>query len=98
MTLETVTLPTISATNVGFCEFTEPTLLLSNSSEAKVAAVDYGQYANLTWSNSSVPSHVGTSVSWGSKTLPGAGPFYYTNQPSGSPTLGHLEQSNQQPD
>lgn len=56
----------------------------------KEAAVILGSYDNLTWSDISGMSD-DTITDWGTKTLPGAGAFYFANHEDGNPTMGHLE-------
>lgn len=56
----------------------------------KVAEVSQGQYDNLTWQNTEGLQDE-TATEWGTKTLPGAGPFYFANHEDGNPTIGHLD-------
>lgn len=58
--------------------------------EGKEAAIILGSYDNLTWSDTSGMSD-DTITDWGTKTLPGAGAFYFANHEDGNPTIGHLE-------
>lgn len=57
--------------------------------EGKESAVILGSYNNLTWSDTSGMSD-DTITDWGTKTLPGAGAFYFANHEDGNPTMGHL--------
>lgn len=57
--------------------------------EGKESAVILGSYNNLTWSDTSGMSD-NTITDWGTKTLPGAGAFYFANHEDGNPTMGHL--------
>ena len=56
----------------------------------KEAAVILGSYDNLTWGDTSGMSD-GTIIDWGTKTLPGAGAFYFANHEDGYPTMGHID-------
>ena len=56
----------------------------------KEAAITLGSYDNLTWSATSGMAD-DTITEWGTKTLPGAGPFYFANHEDGNPTIGHLD-------
>lgn len=68
----------------------DSTLHVSSITEGKSAFVDYGQYSNLDWEQKNPPD-LGNPESWGTKTLPGAGAFYFANHEDGNPTMGHLE-------
>lgn len=56
----------------------------------KEAAVVLGSYDNLTWSDTTGMSD-DTITDWGTKTLPGAGAFYFANHEDSNPTMGHLD-------
>lgn len=55
----------------------------------KEAAVVLGSYDNLTWRAASGMSD-DTITDWGTKTLPGAGAFYFANHEDDYPTMGHI--------
>lgn len=55
----------------------------------KLAQINLGVYDSLTWSDTSGMSDA-TITDWGTKTLPGAGAFYFANYEDGNPTIGHL--------
>ena len=95
MTIEaTLTLPTTPNENTSFYERTTPDLILSSPTEAKKATVPYGVYDSITWSAESVPAVLDEATTWGTKTLPGAGPFYFANHEDGTPTLGLIPPPN----
>ena len=73
-----------------FFEDTDSTLHNEGITTGKLARVSLGVYNNLTWSDTSGMSD-DTITDWGTKTLPGAGAFYFANHGDGNPTMGHLE-------
>ena len=95
MTIETtLTLPTTPNENTSFYERTTPDLVLSSPTEAKKATVPYGVYDDLTWSADSVPAVLSEATKWGTKTLPGAGAFFFANHEDGTPTIGLIPPPN----
>lgn len=62
----------------------------------KEAEVPYGVYDTLDWQNLPGLSE-DDIISWGTKTLPGAGAFYFANHESGNPSLGHLHAAPPEP-
>lgn len=95
MTIEqTLILPDSPNENTSFYERTVPDLVLSSPTEAKKATVPYGVYDSLSWQNDSVPAVLNEATTWGTKTLPGAGPFYYANHEDGTPTIGLIPPPN----
>lgn len=90
---QTVDLPAISDNS--FFEDVRSYLNNEGLQAGKESAVILGSYNNLTWSDTSGMSD-NTITDWGTKTLPGAGAFYFANHEDGNPTIGHLEPS--QPD
>lgn len=95
MTIEqTIVLPTTPNTNTSVYERTTPDLVLSSPTEAKKATVPYGVYDNLSWQNDSVPAVLSEATTWGTKTLPGAGAFFFANHEDGTPTIGLLPPPN----
>ena len=95
MTIEaTLTLPTTPNENTSFYERTTPDLVLSSPTEAKKATVPYGVYDDLTWSADSVPAVLDEATTWGTKTFPGAGAFFFANHEDGTPTLGLIPPPN----
>lgn len=90
----TLILPSTPDTNTSFYERTTPDLILSSLTEAKKATVPYGVYDNLTWASESVPAVLDEATEWGTKTLPGAGPFYYANHEDGTATIGLIPPPN----
>jgi len=73
-----------------FFEDTDSTLHNEGTLTGKLAQVNLGVYNNLAWSDTSGMSD-DTITDWGTKTLPGAGAFYFANHEDGNPTMGHLE-------
>lgn len=72
-----------------FFEDTRSYLTNQGLEYGKEAEIVLGSYADLNWS--SVPGLSDTDItSWGTKTLPGAGAFYFANHEDGNPTMGHL--------
>ena len=82
--------------NLGFYEHTVPTCVLSNPDNAQSADIKLGLYSDVAWASDSADVKLSNASSWGTKTLPGAGTFYFANHEDGDPTMGHLEPS--QPD
>lgn len=78
-----------------FFEDTDGGLHNEGTITGKLAQVNLGVYDNLTWSDTSGMSD-DTIIDWGTKTLPGAGAFYFANHEDGYPTMGHMNQA--QPD
>lgn len=91
---KTLTLPDTPNENTSFYERTVPDLVLSSPTEAKKATVPYGVYDELNWQNDSVPAVLNEATTWGTKTLPGAGPFYFANHEDGTPTIGLIPPPN----
>lgn len=95
MNIETIlTLPETPNENTSFYERTTPDCVLSSPTEAKKATVPYGNYSDLTWTSESVPAVLDEATTWGTKTFPGAGPFYFANHEDGVPTLGLIPPPN----
>lgn len=84
-----------SVSDNSFFEDTSSTLHNKGIITGKLAQVTLGIYDNLTWSDTSGMSD-DTITDWGTKTLPGAGAFYFANHEDGNPTMGHLDPA--QPD
>lgn len=76
---KTLILPDTPNENTSFYERTTPDLVLSSPTEATKATVPYGVYNELNWENDSVPAGLSEATTWGTKTLPGSGPFYFAN-------------------
>lgn len=72
-----------------FFEDTDGSLHNEGTITGQLANVILGVYDNLTWSDTSGISD-DTITDWGTKTLPGAGAFYFANHEDGNPTMGHL--------
>lgn len=73
-----------------FFEDTGGSLHNEGTIAGKLAPVSLGVYDNLIWSDTSGMSD-NTITNWGTKTLPGAGAFYFANHEDGIPTMGHLD-------
>ena len=86
-------IPTPPSDNLGFYEHTVPTCVLSNPDEAQSADINLGIYSDTAWTSGLADSKLSDASSWGTKTLPGAGAFYFANHEDGNPTMGHLEPS-----
>ena len=89
--VQTISIPIPPSTNLGFYEHTIPTCILSDPSNARAAEITLGSYSSLTWEAQLAAIELANAVSWGTKTLPGAGAFYFANHEDGNPTMGHLE-------
>ena len=83
--------PAPPSDNLGFYEHTVPTCVLSNPDNAQSADIKLGLYSEVEWASDSADSKLSNASSWGTKTLPGAGTFYFANHEDGNPTMGHLE-------
>lgn len=83
--------PAPPSDNLGFYEHTVPTCVLSNPDNAQSADIKLGLYSEVEWASDSADSKLSNASSWGTKTLPGAGTFYFANHEDGNPTIGHLE-------
>jgi len=59
----------------------------------KSAQIILGAYENLIWATGTGASIIEDATTWGTKMLPGAGPFYFANTEEGTPTLSHLDLS-----
>lgn len=89
--VQTIQIPTPPEDNLGFYEKTNPTCVLTSPEATQEAAVPLGNYDNLTWAPGTTPTELEEATTWGSKTLPGAGPFYFANHEDGDPTIGHID-------
>ena len=74
-----------------FYETTASILEISSLEDSEYAVVNFGFYDDLSWNSKQPPLSDTSIVSWGTKMLPGAGPFYFSNGEDGYPTLGHLD-------
>lgn len=75
--------------NNSFFEDTGSNLRNEGTITGQLAQVNLGVYDNLTWSDTSGMAD-DTIIDWGTKTLPGAGAFYFANHEDGYPTIGHF--------
>ena len=91
---KTLILPTTPNQNTSFYERTTPDCILSSPTEAKKTTIPYGVYNDLTWTSESVPAVLDGATTWGTKTFPGAGPFYFANHEDGIPTIGLIPPAN----
>ena len=83
--------PAPPSDNLGFYEHTVPTCVLSNPDNAQSADIKLGLYSDVASASDSADAKLSNASSWGTKTLPGAGTFYFANHEDGDPTMGHLE-------
>lgn len=90
----TLILPETPNQNTSFYERATPDCVLSSPTDAEVATVPYGNYSDLTWTSESVPAVLDEATTWGTKTFPGAGPFYFANHEDGTPTIGLIPPPN----
>jgi hypothetical protein len=58
---------------------------------AKSAEIILGAYQGLIWATGTGAPIIEDATTWGTKMLPGAGPFYFANTEEGTPTLAHLD-------
>ena len=82
---------TVSGESKNLYEDTTPNVTLSSISSAKTTEIPLGVYSDLTWNSKEPAEEIAGSESFGTKTLPGAGPFYFANHEDGNPTIGHLD-------
>lgn len=92
-----VNIPTPPSSDLGFYEHTLPECVLTSTEVSQATTVPGGLYNSLSWSAGLAPSELDSAASWGTKTLPGAGPFYFANDVEDNPTLGHIDISNNEP-
>lgn len=90
----TLQLPNIPLSQVA--EYVNSILGAMTVETQRTAEVPYGVYDNLDWQNTDVPTQIEDATTFGLKTLPGAGPFYFANHEDGNPTMGHINPA--QPD
>lgn len=89
MIIENVlTIPEIADNS--FFEDTRSYITNQGLETGKESEITLGSYADLDWSTTPGLSDEDVT-SWGTKTLPGAGPFYFANHEDGNPTIGHLD-------
>jgi hypothetical protein len=92
MNIESILNPgTVSGESKNLYEDTTPNVTLSSTSSAKTTEIPLGVYSDLTWNSKEPAEEIADSESFGTKTLPGAGAFYFANHEDGNPTMGHLE-------
>lgn len=96
--LDTITIPSPPDSNLGFYENTNPECILSSPTDAQLATIPYGVYDNLSWDSEEPSEQLADAVSWGTKTLPGAGPFFFANHSDGNPTIGYMGDAVELPD
>ena len=85
---QTIELPAVADNS--FFEDTRSYITNQGLEIGKEAEIALGSYADLNWSSTPGLSDEDV-ISWGTKTLPGAGPFYFANHEDGNPTIGHLD-------
>lgn len=85
-----VQLPDFVADGGSFYEHTNSSLVVSNLTQAAIAEIVLGDYSDIIWSSDDPEIDLTDIESWGTKTLPGAGAFYFANYEDGYPTIGHL--------
>ena len=88
--IDTITIPSPPSANLGFYENTHPECILSSPSAAQLAEIPYGVYDSLSWNSETPAEQLEEATTWGTKTLPGAGPFYFANHADGNPTIGYI--------
>lgn len=91
--VQTINIPSPPSSDLGFYERTNPECVLTSTEDAREAEVFLGSYDGLTWNSANAPEELYQAESWGTKTLPGAGPFYFANHEDGEPTIGHIDNS-----
>lgn len=89
--VDVLTIPTPPSSNLGFYENTYPECILASPDAARQADIPLGNYSNLSWVSKAAPEELEDAITWGSKTLPGAGGFYYKNPEDNNPIMGHLD-------
>lgn len=91
MTIERIiNIPPPPGDNLGFYEMTTPHCILSSTADTQESIIPLGVYSDLIWETGIPSSDIDNATTWGTKTLPGAGPFYFANHEDGVPDLGHL--------
>lgn len=85
-----VNIPTPPSSDLGFYEHTLPECVLTSTEFSQSTIVPGGLYNSLSWAADAAPPELDSAASWGTKTLPGAGPFYFANDSEDNPTIGHL--------
>lgn len=88
--IQTLNIPPPQIQNASFFEDVNSSCILTSTETSKQAVVYFGVYNRLAWETTDAPEELEDAVTWGTKTLPGAGPFYFANHEDGNPTLGHL--------
>jgi len=91
-----VQLPDFVTDDVKFYEHTDSELVVSNLAQAAKSEIFLGDYSDITWLASDPEIDTAEVESWGTKTLPGAGAFYFANHEDGYPTIEHINPA--QPD
>ena len=71
--------PEISGINLSFYEQTTPDIVLENPDMSEVVTIPYGIYTDLVWNSDTSHSSLAEAKSWGTKNLPGDGPYYFMN-------------------
>ena len=80
----------VSGESKNLYEDATPNVTLSSTSSAKTTEIPLGVYSDLTWNSEEPAEEIVGSESFGTKTLSGAGAFYFANHEDGNPTMGHL--------
>ena len=92
MNIENILNPgTVSGESKNLYEDTTPNVTLSSTSSARTTEIPLGVYSDLTWNSEEPAEEIAGSGSFGTKTLPGAGAFYFANHEDGYPTMGHID-------
>ena len=87
---QTILVPQLDSATASLYELRTPIIQVENTQESKSTKIELGVYDNLVWDSSSAHEVLEDADSWGTKTLPGAGPFYFANFEGEEPILDHL--------
>ncbi len=90
MDFTTLLVPALDSQAASMYETRESELSVENMQELNRANIDLGIYDNLVWDSALAHSVLNDAVSWGTKTLPGAGPFYFANYSEADSVIDHL--------
>lgn len=90
MNFTTLLVPALDSQTASMYETRASELSVENTQELNQAEIELGIYDNLVWDSASAHSVLDDAVSWGTKTLPGAGPFYFANYREADSVIDHL--------
>lgn len=87
-----IDIPKSITSNAKIVQYVDGVLAGISTNDSHSAETPLSDYTNLTWIDKEAEEN--DVVSFGTKMLPGAGPFYFANHEDGTSEIGHIDRPN----